>query len=161
MSVNKSNKRDLLRSMAQPKTTQEDDNNQSKDGKQEEQQDKQVQQKNEQQVKQQNQQQVQQVQQATDHGDNNEENADINENSQLFTIKPKAKKLPKAVTHTVISPEIEIQLLTEFDNIRSHLDYSRAELIESVIRDYVTLVKQTHPEWAEKPAPQKGRRRRG
>lgn len=158
MSVNKSNKRDLLRSMAQPKSTQEDDNNQNKDGKQEEQQDKQDQQKNEQQVKQQNQ---QQVQQETDHGDNNDENADISENNQLFTIKPKAKKLPKAVTHTVISPEIEIQLLTEFDNIRSHLDYSRAELIESVIRDYVTLVKQTHPEWAEKPAPQKGRRRRG
>ncbi|RUT39491.1 hypothetical protein EJP82_26025 [Paenibacillus anaericanus] len=80
--------------------------------------------------------------------------------SPLFTIQPKQKKLPKAVTHTVITPEIETTLLNEFDNIRSHLQYSRAELLESVMRDYITLVKQTNPEWAEKPAPKSGRRRR-
>lgn len=93
-----------------------------------------------------------------DHG-SRDESPNTTQESELFTIKRKQKKLPKSVTHTVITPEINTNLLTEFDNIRSHLEYSRAELIESLMSDYVTLVKQTHPEWAEKAAP-KGRRRR-
>lgn len=79
---------------------------------------------------------------------------------ELFAIKPKEKKLPKAITHKVITPEIEATLLAEFDNVCSHLEYSRAELIESLMRDYITLVKQTNPEYAERPAARSGRRRR-
>lgn len=77
-----------------------------------------------------------------------------------FPIQPKQKKQPKAVTHTRITTEIYTPLLEEFDNIASHLDYSRAELLEEVMRNFVGLVKKTHPEWAEKPLPRKKRGRK-